>query len=188
MPVYEILCVASARTGHHNLAQVFQKCTRNVMNKGGTVRAIDNLGVRPLAYRMKSHQYWHDYGRYVRFVCETNPYGLRDMVKTLQLSDSIVRWLVLKEKGLAARKPLPRPPRTTSLDDIGDGSVAALRRLGKLDYLVARYLLARGKLSPEDIRQGTVPRAMEDEELQSQTQKDAWKIVGPDPGPGPGHD
>ena len=46
-------------------AAVLRQTAKSIMDKGGVVRKIENLGAQELPYRMKAHTEWHTQGRQV---------------------------------------------------------------------------------------------------------------------------
>ncbi len=48
-----------------SLGQVLRDVSRFVIEKGGLVRDLENIGTQVLPYRIKAHQQYHEAGRYV---------------------------------------------------------------------------------------------------------------------------
>ncbi len=63
MPLYEFMCVASAASSAEVLAKLLQRTNEVVKQGGGVLRRVENLGLRPLADRIKAHRKYHNVGR-----------------------------------------------------------------------------------------------------------------------------
>ena len=46
-------------------ASVLCQTALSIMDKGGVVRKMENLGEQELPHRMRAHTEWHTHGRYV---------------------------------------------------------------------------------------------------------------------------
>ena len=46
-------------------ASVLRRTALSIMDKGGVVRKMENLGEQELPHKMRVHTEWHTHGRYV---------------------------------------------------------------------------------------------------------------------------
>jgi ribosomal protein S6 len=122
MPHYEIMCVASAEVGHNKMLDLLKKMHGRVTATGGVVRGIEHLGIRPLAYKMRSHRKWHFTGRYLRLFLQVSPDALKDVKTQLSQSEEVVRFLTLKRPLAPSRPPLPLRWRSVVARPIDSGN------------------------------------------------------------------
>lgn len=62
-------------------------------------------GIRPLAYRMRSHMKWNTIGRYMRFFLQVSPNTLKEVEHRLKVDEEVVRHMTLKREMAPARPP-----------------------------------------------------------------------------------
>jgi ribosomal protein S6 len=67
----------------------------------GVFRRVENLGTRPLAYRMKAHMKYNTVGRFVRLFIQASPLLCRDVETRLRVDDNIVRTMTIKHQQVA---------------------------------------------------------------------------------------
>jgi small subunit ribosomal protein S6 len=195
MPHYELMCVASPAATAGQLTNLF-KILSSVINRGGGVfRRLENLGTRPLAYRMHKNQKYCNSGRYIRVNIQANPNLLRDVQKRLLIDDQILRFLTMrqelapsthnksdrKNKLLQQNQESNSTSQAVNIDNIQlpanakqpapltQGSIAALQSSSALDYYAARTLLTAGRISREEIMR--LPRHNFDAAWESQREK-----------------
>jgi small subunit ribosomal protein S6 len=71
-------------------------CAKHVLNNKGVVRQFENLGSKPLPYRMKRHQEIFDNGSYFTMKFDSNPQSMQNLDKALKLNESVIRHSFLK--------------------------------------------------------------------------------------------
>ncbi|XP_005108269.3 28S ribosomal protein S6, mitochondrial [Aplysia californica] len=54
MPTYELAVIFRALQ-RPELSQAVKRCCTNILDKGGIIRGMENLGEKPLPYRMRAH-------------------------------------------------------------------------------------------------------------------------------------
>ncbi|KAK6986180.1 28S ribosomal protein S6 mitochondrial [Biomphalaria glabrata] len=64
MPTYELSVILKALQ-RPELAQVIKRCCTNILGQGGIIRGMENLGLKPLPYRMKNHGSKFTEGNYI---------------------------------------------------------------------------------------------------------------------------
>ncbi|XP_059153484.1 small ribosomal subunit protein bS6m-like [Physella acuta] len=64
MPTYELSVIIKALQ-RPELAQVIKRCCTHVLDQGGMIRKMENLGLKPLPYRMKNHGQKFYEGNYI---------------------------------------------------------------------------------------------------------------------------
>jgi len=121
------------------------------------------MGVRPLAFRMRAHKKYNEYGRFIRLRMQMNPKTFQEVQNQLKLDDNFVRLTAIKIPFAPTRPP-------AFVDDILDtqgsamqqypfateGLASLMRRRYSLDYYAARTLLKAGLLSREYVQ--SLPR------------------------------
>lgn len=152
MPTYEIMTIAGARATSSHLADLVKRLSVDVIGSGGVVRGIDHLGLRPLAYRMRSHKKYHNIGRYFRITLQSSPQVLDGITQTLRQDSHIVKYLVTKQKDIAPKQVF-RPPQVFYEPLMDNGGYDLLARGSELDLRVAAMLVERGLATPRELNE-----------------------------------
>lgn len=161
MPLYEVYCIARPKTANETLSNLMRHVSRLVKQRGGVVRGVQNIGLRPLAYRVRAHATYHDVGRYWRFDMIASPKSVVEVAKRLRVDESIIRVLPLKSDMRLITHKQERP-RYKTPGVVGEAHYDVLRRTTNIDYYIARTLLETGELSPEEVKElGTHTPAIE---------------------------
>lgn len=151
MPLYESMVIATRHATPAQLVKTFRKC-RGILEATdkGIVRNIENLGIRPLAYRMRAHMRYNYNGRYIRFRYQASPKGAEELAKYLKIDEQIVRAVTFKQDDIAPKMPKKIVKR---LRDPGFNALqgALLRKDTEVDYWAARTLLTKGLVTKEEI-------------------------------------
>lgn len=124
--VDECFIIVRHSTPSSELVALLRKGHETLTREGGYLRRVDNLGVRPLAYRMRAHGAWNQYGRYMRVNIEASPHTLDEFVFRMENDEATIR--MLKYKKMLAPQ---RPPELTARE--------------------ARYLASRAKREAEQV-------------------------------------
>lgn len=98
MPLYEAVVIVGAK---HKPSQVNSVLTRHVgtvVNNGGVVRRLDNMGISKLAYPMKRWKERHHYGRYIYLLFDCGTKAINQLNGDLSTDEHIFRWAVYKQK------------------------------------------------------------------------------------------
>lgn len=141
-----------ASAGH--VSGLLKKCGLRLWEQGGLIRRVDHLGLRPLAYKMRTPatKKWHQMGRYVRLFVQASPPAIEDFQQRLKLDEEMVRHMCLKlSDTVAPIEERVRPPwkRNPGFDPaLGE----YIRRNSDLDFYAARTLLQKGKITEEEIQ------------------------------------
>ncbi|CAL1542691.1 unnamed protein product [Lymnaea stagnalis] len=83
MPTYELSVILKALQ-RPELVQVIKRCCTNILDQGGIIRGMENLGLKPLPYRMSNHGQKFTEGNYIliKFDGSTQlPDQLKDIFK-----------------------------------------------------------------------------------------------------------
>lgn len=179
MPHYSITAIASKNAPISHLTALSQKLANTISQSKGVLRRIDNLGVRPLSHRMKAHQQFNMYGRYIRFQITASPKTLMEVEKRLKVDEGIVRFLTIKEDlndvdehVILTDKAISRIDNTlTNQPILVDPETLSLLRehSTNLDFVVAKTLLNTGIITPEEI--ASLPRQSSDESWDAAVQQ-----------------
>mgnify|MGYP002803445022 CR=1 FL=1 len=97
MPRYE-LSLITRPLNNEGLANILRRVATLVMEKGGVVRKMENLGQQELPYRMRAHNVWHTYGRYFLFDMDIGPTQLPSFEKELKLDTDLIRPRLVKQR------------------------------------------------------------------------------------------
>ncbi|XP_031555890.1 28S ribosomal protein S6, mitochondrial-like isoform X2 [Actinia tenebrosa] len=95
MPRYDLVLISRIlnREGYVNLLR--QTC-KSIMDKGGVVRKLENLGQQKLPYRMRAHADWHNHGRYFLLDFDISDKHLSQLGKELKMDPDVIRPRVVK--------------------------------------------------------------------------------------------
>ncbi len=140
-----------------------QKCNETLAREGGVFRRVDNLGTRPLAYRMKAHGKWNDNGRFLRLRIQASPHNLKELEQRLTVDDEVIRLMTLK-MALAPRGPpalskkqlkrdtkkAERHAEVAATNDALSNSTF-IQRFRTLDYYAAQALFKAGAVSADEL-------------------------------------
>ncbi|XP_046849056.1 28S ribosomal protein S6, mitochondrial-like [Xenia sp. Carnegie-2017] len=97
MPRYELSLITKA-LNNEGLANILRRVAVLVMEKGGVVRKMENLGQQELPYRMKAHNEWHTHGRYFVFDMDLGPSQIPLFEKELKLNSDLIRPRLIKQR------------------------------------------------------------------------------------------
>ncbi|XP_028409535.1 28S ribosomal protein S6, mitochondrial-like [Dendronephthya gigantea] len=95
MPRYELSLITRALS-NEGLANILRRVATLVMEQGGVVRKMENLGEQELPYRMRAHNEWHTQGRYFLFDMDIGPTQLPSFQKELKLDTDLIRPRLVK--------------------------------------------------------------------------------------------
>ncbi|KAI9137689.1 ribosomal protein S6 [Paraphysoderma sedebokerense] len=95
MPLYELVCIAR-KLDKEPFKQLVKKTALAVMNRGGVVRNLENLGVNNLPYRMKRHQEFFNEGRYFTVRFDASPAIVETVSKEMYHDSRVIRYNVIK--------------------------------------------------------------------------------------------
>lgn len=148
MPAYDILCIAKCVRSASSYVRIFREASKKVIKSGGLVRGIDNLGVRPLPYRMRAHTKYNYYGNFFKFKVQAAPAVLKDIDWSFKLDEDMIRWTPIKmprrmrvQEDFTGVQPITTP----------DEERKFLRQHLPLDYSIAVELLKEGKVTKEEL-------------------------------------
>ena len=170
MPGYEILCIGRVASPE-NFARLFKQASKMVIDSGGLVRGVHNLGFRPLPYRMRAHTKWNYYGNYFNFKIQASPLALQEVDKLFKQDEDMIRWTPIRQN---KRQRLPE--KFSGVAEMrGEAEEKTfMRKHMPLDYSIAVELLKEGKVSKEELealpkRKWSVP-----EYFKQQNKEDAY--------------
>mmetsp|Transcript_19900 Transcript_19900/g.56218 ORF Transcript_19900/g.56218 Transcript_19900/m.56218 type:complete len:194 (+) Transcript_19900:121-702(+) len=105
MPTYTLLAMLKPDTKASALANLFRGVARVVYRERGQFRTIENLGVRPLAFRHTQRGGGHyEDARFVECRYDVSPSGLSTVEQRLALSSDLIRWTHMREEGFQPGK------------------------------------------------------------------------------------
>ena len=153
MPAYEMYVIASMDASAGYMANLIKKTSEKMIASGGVLRRVDHLGLRPLAYRMRSPQTkkWHEVGRYLRIGIQANPVALKEFETRLKNDDETVRLMTLRQKFNLAPYSEWKPAPWNRQMPFDPAITAFIRKDSDLDHFAARTLLQKGKLTPSEV-------------------------------------
>ena len=142
---------------HTHLLSLFNKIHSTVELGNGVIRSIDNLGLRPLASRMRAHSKYNNIGRYIRLQLQINPIVYNDIINRLNIDEQIIRHLTIKHNIVPQINPKTpvfltqyHQTRHQSIQPSND-NINQIRHTTPLDYYLAKYLLSNKLCNKIDI-------------------------------------
>eukprot|EP00761_Pharyngomonas_kirbyi_P010980 gb/GECH01011004.1/.p1 GENE.gb/GECH01011004.1/~~gb/GECH01011004.1/.p1 ORF type:complete len:269 (+),score=61.38 gb/GECH01011004.1/:1-807(+) len=103
MPLYEAVVILGASHKPSRVSNVLTRHAGTVVNNGGVVRRLDNMGISKLAYPMKRWKERHHYGRYVYMLFDCGTNTINRLNSDLSKDEHIFRWAVYKQKQSLSR-------------------------------------------------------------------------------------
>ncbi|XP_020908491.1 28S ribosomal protein S6, mitochondrial [Exaiptasia diaphana] len=95
MPRYELILI-SRILGREGFAHLLRQTCTSIMDKGGVVRKLENLGQQRLPQRMRAHAEWHHIGRYFLFDFELSTHQLPQFEKELKTDPEVIQNGIVK--------------------------------------------------------------------------------------------
>ncbi|KAJ7321764.1 28S ribosomal protein S6, mitochondrial [Desmophyllum pertusum] len=95
MPEYELAMITKL-LAKEGFASVLRRTAQFIMDKGGVVKKMENLGEQELPYRMRSHHQWNSRGRYflINFILGAD--GLKELKHELKTDIDLIRPRVVR--------------------------------------------------------------------------------------------
>jgi ribosomal protein S6 len=197
MPHYSIMCITTRSAPASHLVSLFSRIASTLSSSSALLTRVDNLGVRPLAHRMKAHQKYNFHGRYVRMECIASPAVLAEVERKLKVDEEVVRFMTLKERRIggaagATRVGMQEEEEEEYKDEaeaedaedeteerqtaaeitaqpafVDPAILTSLQSTSSIDFYTARLLLEEGLLSEEEIM--ALDRHKPDQEWEQRT-------------------
>lgn len=117
---YELTYIIDTVLEENARKELIEKFTQLIVANGGEVEKVDEWGKRRLAYAID----YKTEGYYVLTTFKANPDVPREIERNLQISDSVIRYLVVKleEKKHSVK---PRPMRVAAPAPVAEEAPAA---------------------------------------------------------------
>ena len=103
MRSYELAFIVHPEVDEDGLSSVIERVSHLIEREGGKVTKSDHWGLRRLAYPIQNQRE----GQYVLMLCELDPQAIRALESSLQLTEHVMRHLVIVREEVA---PEPVPP------------------------------------------------------------------------------
>ena len=105
---YEMVYIVHPTLDEQALAAVREKVDKLIAHNGGTLTQRDDWGKRQFAYPITKLSE----GFYSVLKFELPPNVVRELERSIQLTEEIVRYLVVRDEGFASASPPERPMRS----------------------------------------------------------------------------
>lgn len=92
MREYEITCVLDPNIGEEELPVLLEKFSTQIVNLGGQIIAVDNMGKKRMAYEVKGKTE----GIFINLRFSSNPEAVKEMERILRLNDQVLRNLTIR--------------------------------------------------------------------------------------------
>ena len=90
--VYELMYIAEPQVKEEAISQLNTEIKEIITNEGGTIVKTDDMGRRPLAYRIKKHTE----GYYFLFEIEGSGREIAEVERRMRVNDSVIRYLTVR--------------------------------------------------------------------------------------------
>mmetsp|Transcript_43232 Transcript_43232/g.87416 ORF Transcript_43232/g.87416 Transcript_43232/m.87416 type:complete len:164 (-) Transcript_43232:153-644(-) len=105
MPLYHSVLMSLSKQPAAEYAKALRSCCHNIFNKGGWVRAVENHGIRPLPYRIRSpyspdDERYHWDARVVSLYFDAPVATKNELELALRLDEQIIRYTTMKTKSV----------------------------------------------------------------------------------------
>lgn len=102
MPRYE-LCLILRCFERPEMVSAIKKATETILQRGGVLRSIENLGQRELPYRMFNHGQKHSHGNYVIAHFDSSIESMHTLRSTLSRDTNLIRSKLLRKEEEVSR-------------------------------------------------------------------------------------
>mmetsp|Transcript_9730 Transcript_9730/g.12788 ORF Transcript_9730/g.12788 Transcript_9730/m.12788 type:complete len:161 (-) Transcript_9730:146-628(-) len=101
MPLYHSVIISLAKQPPADFAASLRKCCHGIFKNGGWVRAVENHGLRPLPFRVRSKylpedERYQKNARYVSLYYDAPVSARMDLELTVRLDEKILRFNTLR--------------------------------------------------------------------------------------------
>ncbi|RMX55383.1 hypothetical protein pdam_00010158 [Pocillopora damicornis] len=122
MPEYELALIAKRLT-KEGFSSMLRRTALFIINEGGVVKKMENLGEQELPHRMRAHHEWNTHGRYflINFILGAD--GVKQLKRELETDLDLIRPRLVKVRSCYEPKKKPlntiecwnsyRPPYNT---------------------------------------------------------------------------
>ena len=118
--VYELMYIADPATDSDTIGQLNKEIGELIEKEGGSVVKLEDMGKRPLAYRIKKFTE----GYYCLFEIEGSGKELAEVERRMRVNDKIVRYLTVRvdeERKAAEKIEAKRKLRKEKLSELTGG-------------------------------------------------------------------
>ncbi|KAL3881391.1 hypothetical protein ACJMK2_027837 [Sinanodonta woodiana] len=99
MPSYEIALILRSALERAQLSAALKRTCQVLFDNGGTIRSLENLGLRQLPYAMMRRGHRNKHGNYFIVNFDSSPSVVKSVGATLQIDEDIIKQtIILKEK------------------------------------------------------------------------------------------
>lgn len=98
MPLYECIYYVRSNLPLSAVAQTMKGKAQVVLESGGVLRRLDNMGIMPLAYPMYRRREKHYKARWVYMLFDASPECVNDVQERLAMDLNVFRWVFYREK------------------------------------------------------------------------------------------
>ena len=118
--LYETVIVTSAKLGEEGNAELVEKFKSLIERHGGTVQSVDDWGKRRFAYPIQKQT--EGYYTLINFECE--PDFTAELDRRYQITDGILRTLIVKRDPRHLNAQKPQKPQKTEENHIDVEAIA----------------------------------------------------------------
>ncbi|KLO06435.1 hypothetical protein SCHPADRAFT_933071 [Schizopora paradoxa] len=111
MPLYRLLCISAHYHEYKHIKDLVTQSATLLLENGGVVRDIENMGMRTLPQRMHRHKAWHYHGDYWSISFDASPQLAAQLSTRLRHDPRVVRHTTRK-LGTSLPAIAPSSPRT----------------------------------------------------------------------------
>ncbi|NNE99996.1 MAG: 30S ribosomal protein S6 [Pyrinomonadaceae bacterium] len=118
--VYEVMYIADPKTTDADIAELNSEIEKLITSEGGSIVTTEDMGRRPLAYRIKNFTE----GYYYLFEIEGSGSEIAEMERRMRVNDKIFRYLTVRvdeERKTADKIVAKREARKEKLSNLVGG-------------------------------------------------------------------
>ncbi|GFS12389.1 28S ribosomal protein S6 [Elysia marginata] len=97
MPTYELSVIIKALQ-RPQLSAAVKRCCTNIVEQGGMIRSMENLGLKPLPYKMSSHGTKHYEGNYVLIKFDGSTHLPQLLEEPMKRDSDLIRQTVFADR------------------------------------------------------------------------------------------
>lgn len=98
MPLYELIYFIKPGAALPAVAECMKLKASKILDHGGVIRKMDNMGIMPLAYPMYRHREKHFKARWIVMLFDGSPKLVHELNQHISADMNVFRWVFYKQK------------------------------------------------------------------------------------------
>lgn len=97
MPLYELIYFVKPAAALPTVAECMRLKASKILDHGGVIRKMENMGIMPLAYPMYRHREKHYKARWVVMLFDGSPKLVHELNQHISADMNVFRWVFYKQ-------------------------------------------------------------------------------------------